>query len=105
MPAPKKGKRFGGSAADQKLMLANLCVDYHLRGRRDHHDRSEGEGAAALRREAGHEREARRRAQAAPNAVRPEHRAAACSSPHSAKTRTGGERCYPCGSKAAFPGN
>ena len=25
MPAPKKGKRFGGSAAHQKLMLANLA--------------------------------------------------------------------------------
>src|SRR5436305_15018802 len=26
MPAPKKGKRFGGSAAHQKLMLANLAA-------------------------------------------------------------------------------
>ena len=25
MPAPKKGKRFGGSAAHQKLILANLA--------------------------------------------------------------------------------
>jgi len=25
MPAPKKGKRFGGSPAHQKLMLANLA--------------------------------------------------------------------------------
>src|SRR5436305_6483302 len=25
MPTPKKGKRFGGSAAHQKLMLANLA--------------------------------------------------------------------------------
>ena len=38
MPAPKKGKRFGGSPAHQKLMLANLasliaCYKF-LRGHR-----------------------------------------------------------------------
>ena len=66
MPAPKKGKRFGGSAAHQRLMLANLASHLITRGRRDHDDRGEGEGAAALRREARHEGEARRRAPAAP---------------------------------------
>ena len=32
MPAPKKGKRFGKSAAHQKLMLANLAVAPHHLG-------------------------------------------------------------------------
>ena len=67
MPAPKKGKRFGGSAAHQKLMLANLASHLIIsEAGRDHHDRGQGEGAAALRREAGDQGEARRRAQAAP---------------------------------------
>ena len=48
MPAPKKGTRFGGSAAHQKLMLANLASHLIIsEAGRDHDDRGEGEGAAA----------------------------------------------------------
>ena len=54
MPArPKKGARFGGSAAHQKAMMANLVAS--LIAAEHHHDRSQGQGHATDRGEDDHE--------------------------------------------------
>ena len=72
MPAPKKGPRFGGEPAHQRLMLANLAA--HLfEAEAHHHHRGQGQGAAAVRREAHHQGEERRRAPAAPGRSRRIH--------------------------------
>ena len=47
MPAPKKGPRFGGEPAHQRLMLANLASHLFESDGGDHHDRGQGQGAAA----------------------------------------------------------
>ena len=67
MPAPKKGKRFGGSAAHQKLMLANLA-SHLIISEAGAITTTEAKAKALrpVRREAGDEGQARRRAQAAP---------------------------------------
>ena len=53
MPTPKKGPRFGKDPAHQRL-LHGEPRRAPLRGRGHRHDRGEGEGAAAVRREADH---------------------------------------------------
>ena len=61
MPAtPKKGRRFGGDAAHQRLMMANLVASLD-RGRGHRHHRGQGQGAAPHRREADHQGEEGRR--------------------------------------------
>ena len=54
MPAPTKGARLGGSAAHQRLILANLASQLFER-----HHRSQGEAVASAGREVDHQGQAR----------------------------------------------
>ena len=65
MPTPKKGRGFGESAAHQKLMMANLAAHLIIEAGAITTTEAQGQGAAPVRREAGHQGQARRRAQAA----------------------------------------
>ena len=61
MPArPRKARRFGGDAAHQRLMMANLVASLFAAEAHRHH-RGQGQGAAPGRREGHHQGQAGRR--------------------------------------------